>query len=116
MNNIIAIMFYLRADLSKLPYVPQGTQTIVETSIGDLPYTTAVDTLIYMVISYSIHLGSQPPDIYVTTVTGFIQILQSQGPIIFSPQQEECLASSLDWLASNGIWGREWWRQRLGLP
>ncbi|KAJ5274323.1 hypothetical protein N7497_004923 [Penicillium chrysogenum] len=99
-----------------LPYVPQGTPTIAENSIGDLPYTTATDTLIYMVMSDSLRLGRQPPGQDVRAVTNFVRHLRSQGPINFSPQQEECLASHLHWLASSGFWDGERWRQRLGLP
>lgn len=109
-------MLYLRAHLSKLPYVPQGTTTIAGTKTHGLPYTTAADSLVYMVMSYSMDWGRQQPREDVDAVVHFLRYLLSQGPIIFSPQQEKCLASQLDWLASNGIWDREWRRQRLGLP
>ncbi|OQE14664.1 hypothetical protein PENFLA_c036G05534 [Penicillium flavigenum] len=99
-----------------LPYVPQGTPTIAGTGTHGLPYTTAADSLVYMVMSYSMGWGRQKPDQDVTAVMHFVLYLQSQGPIIFSPQQEEFLASQLDWLARNGMWDREWWRHSLGLP
>ncbi|KAJ6191495.1 hypothetical protein N7519_001516 [Penicillium mononematosum] len=98
------------------PYVPQGTTTIAGTGTHGLPYTTAADLLVYMVMSCSMDWARQQPRENVDAVVHFFQYLESQGPAIFSPQQEECLASQLDWLTSNGRWDREWWRQRLGLP
>jgi hypothetical protein len=55
-------MLYLRAHLSKLPYVPQGTTAIAGTNIDDLPYTTAAVSLIYMVMGYSMDWGRQQPE------------------------------------------------------
>ncbi|KAJ5788826.1 uncharacterized protein N7518_005837 [Penicillium psychrosexuale] len=101
-----------------LPYVPQGARTIAETremNTNDLPYISGLDLFVYMVVSYEMSTETSNGCAYVRVITNFLRHLQSRGPVVFSSQQMESLASGLDWLTKYGRWDQEQWVLELGL-
>ncbi|RDW81521.1 uncharacterized protein DSM5745_05078 [Aspergillus mulundensis] len=97
------------------PYVPTAAVPISTLQLGQLPYISELDLLVFKIYSCGLRATSQKKIRDANDAMSLLDVLASKGPVVLNPDQHAAVTQGLDDVVNISGMGHNWWKSRLGM-